>query len=292
MIGKETRCDMCGEIMEGIIENCTLTYIGQEYHADAFVYRCQCGYKKLGTCDVHIMLNDEPNEEDNYSNSQKVPGIAGNAKAGRESGTGKRIEAGVERDGLFHPKGDAAFQKQAVGMPFPFDNGKYILSDAWLDWMLERHAWFQKPYERLISFGRRQERYFTGRKPDYRAIHDDVLYDTGKADLFYEETIRDGKAIIKRYYYDAGNGRYFCIRSKYGESDDFDVKSVSDIKRLLKKQPDIYVKVIHEKVENIDSELAVEGRNDPADKQEQENVSKRSKSRSQQDPTNRRKPLT
>lgn len=315
---------MCGEVMKSGIENCTLTYMGQEYHADALVYRCRCGYAKLGTCDVHILLNDEPDEDEHIqvpdgvsprsskrdTASGKLQNVQVKTEPGRETSKqanssnhtvqnshqkeDEASEPAPAKDGLFHPKGGEKelLPKPAPGMPFPFGNGRHIISDAWLDWMLEHHAWFKKPYERLFSFSRRQERYFSSHKPDYRAIRNNILYDTGKATLFYEEAARDGKAIIKRYYYDAGNGRYFCIRSKYGENDDFDVKIAGDIKRLLMKHPDIYVKVIHEKVENMEAEQtenmskeSQDAANKPSDDPVQDVPPKRP------DPTNGRKPL-
>ena len=152
---------------------------------------------------------------------------------------------------------------------------------------LKKHPWFEKFYMRFISFDHRQDRYLSQHKPNYRAIHHNILYDTAKAELFYDETIKDGKSLIKRYYYVTGNDKYFCIRIKYGEKDDMDVKSVDEIKRLLEKQPEIYTKVIHEKVENMEDGHPV--KEDEKENTPQETTENTEESKT--DPTNGRRPI-
>ena len=300
-MAKEIKCDICGSPMQSRIENCKLTYKGQDYHTDALVYYCTCGYKKLGTCDVHIWFDDEPEKQSQILDT-KTPRIRkiekpidapkeseteSEKESIQESLTKELIKETEQEPRLFHPKEDREQDVLRRKMPWPFGHGKYAASDEWLDYMLEKHPWFERFYMRFISFDHRQDRYLAQHKPNYRAIHHNILYDTAKAELFYDETIKDGKSLIKRYYYVTGNDKYFCIRIKYGEKDDMDVKSVDEIKRLLEKQPEIYTKVIHEKVENMEDGHPV--KEDEKENTPQETTENTEESKT--DPTNGRRPI-
>lgn len=246
--GLEIKCDICGSKMKSNMEKCLFSWEGQEYHADVSVLSCSCGYRKLATCSAQFFMDDlAPEDVDTEDNPE---------------GAEKLLETeDASDDGVV---ANVVLEIGSGKMPFPFGGG-YFWSDAWLDYMLKKEWFASRWYDRIVSHDHRQERYIESHVPSYRTIRDNVLYDTEKAKMFFtEQTERLEKkkipaffgsetvVITKKYYYVTQNEQYFSITVRMGERDEMDVKSVSDIKRLLKDSPEVYAKVIHEKVENMD----------------------------------------
>lgn len=127
--------------------------------------------------------------------------------------------------------------------------GKPVLSDEWIDYMFEHHpkrfaAWF----DRFASKQQKERRYFKEYIPHLSVIMNDILYDTGKAELYLteEKEIRDGK--MKVFYYRMPAGYFFKILSIMGRSDELVTMEKKDVKKLLGKQPDIYRRIIPDEI--------------------------------------------
>lgn len=228
-MGEKILCDVCQVEMRSELEPCVFSCGDESFHAEALRYICpNCGYQKLGSGHIQIWMDD------------KAPGKE------------KQEECPVKKkqEIVFHTKeGPKEIpekqEKEPVPKLFSGKNEKYIISDQWLDWMLREHPRFHPVYQLCISKKRKQERYLDKYEPDYRVILNDRLYDTKQSDLFYTEIKSSGTdQVIKKFYYLTKTGLYFRIIVQMGESDDLEICDLKEIKRLLAKKPDIYMKVI------------------------------------------------
>lgn len=209
---KKVCCDICDSTMTGEIKRTPFSLQGELYHGDALIYHCNvCGFEKLGTCKVKFWENDEPIES-----------------------TG---ENGVtEKNCLSKPK------------MLEIHHGKARVTDEWLDWMLENKPWFLLFYSRIISKQRQEKRYLSKQVPTYKAILNNVLYDTQNSKMFFMDEKDFGNEICRKYYYMTQSGKYFAVVVRLGEANEIITLDLKDVKKLLVQKTDIYKEVIPEEV--------------------------------------------
>lgn len=208
-------CDICEHEMPVVKELCEFSFEGERYHAEAMVFHCSCcGYRKLADCEVMFYENDTP----------PTP-----------QGTCLPVPA----------------QKMRQNPPmFCLEDGKAVISDQWLDWMLDEKSWFLWIYDNFASKELKQKRYLKKHMPQFKAIINDVLYDTDRAEMFLQsEKAISSKEILRSYNYMTCTGKYFRIITRYGYPDELTTLTLKEVKLLLAKEPDIYRKVISDEVE-------------------------------------------
>lgn len=308
---KEIKCPICGNQMSLGEKEIVLTHENEKFHTIAMVYSCEvCGYSKIGTCDIHITMDDEIQNSDTETGKEKTDDIeskdASQEEKDQDENENKsedKVSNDKEAEGLFTKKNtcdesnDDQPQPEEKCEPEPKipilekRNGKITVSDEWLDIMLEKYKWFKSIYNYAVSYERRQLRYLDKHKPFYKAITNDTLYDTDKSFLFFTKDIRDGKKIKRKYYYDTGTNKYFCITASLGMNDEMDTISMKEVKRLLKNEPDIYLKVIPDAV-NMPEKYTVENKKEKTKAEEAETTSERSAHENDDPNPNNRKPIT
>lgn len=209
---EKIRCDICNSKMTGEIKRTSFLLRGESYHGDALIYHCKvCGYEKLGTCEVKFWENDEPieqTEEKTVTENTRLP-------------KPKMLE---------------------------MHHGKARVTDAWLDWMLENKSWFPLFYERFVSKHRREKRYLSQQAPTYKAILNNVLYDTENSKMFLMVEKDFENEMCRKYYYVTQSGKYFAVVVHLGEANEIITMELKEIKKLLAQKPDIYKEVIPEEV--------------------------------------------
>lgn len=209
---EKKHCDICENKMKAEKRKCEFQLAGEMYHGEALIYHCEfCGYEKLGTCEVKFWENDEPIEE-----------------AAQEEGTAKNV-----------PKRPNILTQE---------HGKVIVSDDWLDWMLENKPWFIWFYAKFVSKRRQEKRYLNRHLPVYKAILNDVLYDTETSKMYLMEEKDFGNEICRMYYYMTPARKYFRVIVKYNSTDEIATMELKDVKKLLAQKPDIYKDVVPDKV--------------------------------------------
>lgn len=208
-------CDICEHEMPTVKEPCEFVFEGERYHAEAMVYHCSnCGYRKLADCEVVFYENDTPPE---------------------------KLDMILPAPPQKPPRRPSMFSQE---------NGKMVISDQWLDWMLKEKSWFLWIYDKLASKEFKQRRYLKAHAPRFKAIINDVLYDTDRADMFLQsEKNISATELMRTYNYITCAGKYFRIITRYGYPDELTILSLKEVKLLLSKEPDIYRKVIPDEVE-------------------------------------------
>lgn len=123
-------------------------------------------------------------------------------------------------------------------------NGKMMLSDNWLDWMLEYHSWFLWMYDRFVPQKKKEKRYLEKYIPHFKAIINDILYDTETAQMFFMKEKDFGSEMCRQYYYLTKSGKFFSLTVRYGHPTEFALIELKKIKKLLSENPEIYKEVI------------------------------------------------
>lgn len=206
---EKIHCDICNSKMNGEKKRMAFLVQGEVYHGEALVYHCKiCGYEKLGTCEVKFWENDKPPE---------------------------RIKE--------NEKGTLA--KPAM---FELQQGKARVSNEWLDWMLENKPWFISFYDRFVSKRRQAIRYLSRQVPAYKAILNNVLYDTENSKMFLMDEKDFGNEMCRKYYYMTPSGKYFAVVVQFGKVNELITMELKDVKKLLAQKPDLYREVIPEEV--------------------------------------------
>lgn len=209
---KKIRCDICNSKMVGERKRTAFLLQGEVYHGDALMYHCKvCGYEKLGTCEVKFWENDE------------VPEII--------EGDDKNIKPQPPRPKMFEMR-----------------HGKARITDEWLDWMLEYKQWFIPLYDKLISKRRQEMRYLSQQPPTYKAILNNVLYDTENSKMFLMDEKDYESEICRKYYYMTQSGKYFAVVVQFGKVNELITMELKEVKKLLAQKPDLYREVISEEI--------------------------------------------
>lgn len=126
-------CDICEHEMPAVKELCEFIFEGERYHAEARVFHCSsCGYRKLADCEVMFYETDTP------------PTLQGTC-----------LSVPVQK------------MRQKPPM-FCLENGKVVISDRWLDWMLDEKSWFLWIYDKFASKELKQKRYLKNICPSLR----------------------------------------------------------------------------------------------------------------------------
>lgn len=212
---KKICCDICDSEMTDEIKRLPFLLQGEVYHGDTLIYHCNvCGFEKLGTCEVKFWENDEPIE------STEEKGI-------------------TEKKYLFKPK------------MLEMYHGKVRVTDEWLDWMLENKPWFLFIfYNKFVSRRRQEKRYLSQQAPTFKAILNNVLFDTANSIMFLmdEKDFGFGNELCRKYYYMTQSGKYFAVVVQLGKANEIITMDLKDVKKLLALKPDIYKEVIPEEV--------------------------------------------
>lgn len=209
---EKIRCDICDNKMTGEIKRTSFLLRGEAYHGDALICHCNvCGFEKLGTCEVKFWENDEPIEP---------------------------------------PEEKAVTTNTRLPKPkvLEMHHGKARVTDEWLDWMLEKKAWFLLFYDKFVSRRRQEKRYLSRQAPAYKAILNNVLYDTENSKMFLMDEKDFGNEICRKYYYMTQSGKYFAIVVQLGGANEIVTMDLKDVKKILAQKPDIYKVVIPEEV--------------------------------------------
>lgn len=209
---EKIRCDICNSKMAGERKRTAFLLQGETYHGEALIYHCNiCGYEKLGTCEVKFWENDVPPKriEDELTGTKKK----------------------VPRPKMFEMK-----------------HGKAQVSDDWLDWMLENKQWFIPLYDKFIPKHRQEMRYLSKQAPAYKAILNNVLYDTENSKMFLMDEKDYGSEMCRKYYYMTQSGKYFAVVVQFGKVNELITMELKEVKKLLAQKPDLYREVIPEEV--------------------------------------------
>lgn len=209
---EKPRCDICNSKMVGEKKRMPFLLQGEAYHGDALIYHCKvCGYEKLRTCEVKFWENDEPPEP--------------------IEGEGKNIKPQRPRPKMFE-----------------MWHGKARITDEWLDWMLGNKQWFIPVYDKLVPKHRQEMRYLSRQIPAYKAILNNVLYDTESSKMFLMDEKDYGSEMCRKYYYMTQSGKYFAVVVQFGKASELITMELKEIKKLLAQKPDLYREVIPEEI--------------------------------------------
>lgn len=209
---EKIRCDICKNKMTGERKRKAFLLQGETYHGEALIYHCNiCGYEKLGTCEVKFWENDEPPaplEDESKNTAKKAP-----------------------RPNMFEMK-----------------HGKARVSDDWLDWMLANKQWFIPLYDKFIPKRRQEMRYLSQQPPTYKAILNNILYDTENSKMFLMDEKDYESEICRKYYYVTPSGKYFAVVVQFGKVNELITMELKEVKKLLAQKPDLYREVIPEEI--------------------------------------------
>lgn len=263
-------CPYCGKAMLKRKQNLIVPFANMNYHIQPEIYVCEtCQFEKLATCDVRFWCDDLPvidetelmeetketiestteeaitkteEQEDNKQESDEQTDAAAdqatqeasetdNTPDSNEPGSSEREESQVS--GLFTAK--------------PQEEGS-LLADV--------GKMIDKVKIKLTSKKKLYENYVRDHKPKVRLIKNDILYDTGTSECFFASDKTFDDEIYRTYYYKTQSGFFFKVTVSYGQPDDFATMREEDIKKLLSKVPDIYMRVIGGNIitDNIASE--------------------------------------
>lgn len=130
-------------------------------------------------------------------------------------------------------------------------NGKTMLSDDWIDYMFENHPKsFRIWYDRFASMKQKERHYINRHKPQISVILNDTLYDTDKAQMYLagERKIENETRKMKIYHYITPSRRFFKVLCVMGRSDELVIMDEGEVKKLLSHYPDIYKKIITDRI--------------------------------------------
>jgi len=214
-------CDICMNEMDEELRNIAFECELGCFHTDAPIYTCKnCGYEKVKTCSVQLWEDDEKQsaQQDSEESTDSQADEPINTSPEKETATAPKVLTKVD--------------------------GKTVCSDEWLDWMLDKYDWFLPLYNRLISKQRKEQRYLMKHAPSFKAILNDVLYDTETSTMFYMEEKNFEHDKCRMYYYVTKSGKFFRIITKFGDPDELTTMDVKSVKKILSHKPAIYKAVV------------------------------------------------
>ena len=144
-----------------------------------------------------------------------------------------------------------AFLKMPFALDFKDKKKTGIFSKKWLDWAQDnKHDLI---YNYVVPRKIRQDRYAHSHVAHYRVVTNDCYYDTDSAEYFWTRYMKlpNGDPCAM-HYYKTKNGEFFCMTSALGSKDSFSVIPEREMKKLLKNEPNLYLKYIPDAERNKD----------------------------------------